>query len=131
MQSVQANQGRHFPHRLDFWLKETSFQLKIIYKQKVSSLISLCKLHRIIWDNTLRTCIKPCIRILQAFLVHLCTICVNAFLFQIKYVKVIMMPPRAVYPPDIHFFRYIDYTRPKQNRALLIISDFILLSHFI
>ena len=26
---------------------------------KVSSLISLCSLHRLIWDNTLSTCIKP------------------------------------------------------------------------
>ena len=68
------------------------------------------------------------LRILQTYLVHLCTICV---VFQIKYVKVIMLPREEAYPPDIHFFRYIDYTRPKQNRAILIISDSILLSHFI
>ena len=31
-----------------------------ICKWKVSSLVSLCRLHRLIWDTILGTCIKPC-----------------------------------------------------------------------
>jgi len=31
-----------------------------MHVHKVSSHISLCGLHSLIWDDTLRTCIKPC-----------------------------------------------------------------------
>jgi integrase len=47
--------------------------VKIKFRQKVSSLISLCGLHRLIWDNTLRTCIKPLSR--RAIPYYECTQC--------------------------------------------------------
>ena len=52
------NQGWHFLFKLDFCLKETLFEWKISFKRKVSSLISLSRLHRLFWDDTLLTCIK-------------------------------------------------------------------------
>ena len=40
-----------------FRLKKVFFA-KIKFRPKVASLISLCRLHRLIWDDTLRPCIK-------------------------------------------------------------------------
>ena len=59
VQSAQANQGRHSPPTLEFRLEENSCKRYIQKQRKVSSLISLCELHRLIMDNTLRICIKP------------------------------------------------------------------------
>ena len=58
MQSAQANQG-HFPLLLYFSFKERLFLAKIQFRWKVLSLISLCRLHMLIWYDTFRTCIKP------------------------------------------------------------------------
>ena len=49
MQFAQAKLEQQFPSKLD-----------IHWKLKVSSLISLGGLRRLIWDHTLCTCIKPC-----------------------------------------------------------------------
>ena len=38
--------------------KGSRVKTKIQWRRKVSSLISLCVLRRLIWDDTLRTCIK-------------------------------------------------------------------------
>ena len=57
------------PHRLNrddtfrfyyiFCLKKETFLAKIQLRRNVSSLISLCRLYMLIWDDTLCTCIKP------------------------------------------------------------------------
>ncbi|KAH3850550.1 hypothetical protein DPMN_092965 [Dreissena polymorpha] len=49
----------HFLILLYFSCKGSRFLAKIQFRRKVSSLISLCKLHRLIWEDTLGTCIKP------------------------------------------------------------------------
>ena len=43
-----------------FSLDVTSYKLKIPNKSKESSMINQCRLHRLIQDDTLRTCMKPC-----------------------------------------------------------------------
>ena len=55
----RANQGRHFPLLLYFSFPGRMFLQKIQFRRKVSSLIILRGLHRLVWDATLRTCIKP------------------------------------------------------------------------
>jgi len=45
---------------MEFSFKWCLFLAKIQFRRKVSSLISLCGLQRLIWDDTLRTCILPC-----------------------------------------------------------------------
>ena len=59
VRSAQANKVQLFPLLLYFSFEGRLFVTKIQFKRKMSSLISLCGLHRLIWDNTLCTCIKP------------------------------------------------------------------------
>jgi len=54
----QANHGRHFPLLWYISFKESLFLSKIQFRLKESSLIRMCGLHGLIWEDTLSTCIR-------------------------------------------------------------------------